>query len=351
MVDDGRGSGGRRQRPKASSARRSRRAAAGAHRYAAIDLGTHNCRLLIAEPLPGERLRVIEAMSRPVRLGEGLAACGCLGEAPMARTLAALSVFAARLDALNVVRIDAIATEACRRAANVDAFLARAAAATGLAIRVIDPAEEAALTLKGCAGLLDPGCTRALLFDIGGGSTEVTWAAHDRGRGVRPLALVSLPIGVVELAERYGSDRVGAATYQAMTAEIAARLAERVAAVPDGAGAGMQMLGTSGTVTTLAALHLGLGTYDRNRVDGVEIDFAAIAALSARLVDLDRRARAAIACIGPDRADLVVAGCAFLEAICRRWPVGRLTVADRGIREGLLLNLMAEDAAAAGGVR
>lgn len=336
--------------------RQPHRAAAHATRYAAIDLGTHNCRMLVAERLETGRPRIIEAMSRPVRLGEGLAASGRLGEAPMARAIDALSACAQRLRALHVTHVDTIATEACRRAANAEEFVARARAATGLPVRIITPEEEAALTLNGCTGLLDPRAERALLFDIGGGSTEVMWVAHDGGRGARPLALISLPLGVVTLAERYGGDRISVATYQAMSGEIEERLA--AAALPPLAGDalagdalagdaigghGVQMLGTSGTVTTLGALHLGLGAYDRNRVDGIEISFAAIAALSVWLIGLDYRERAAIACIGRERADLVIAGCAILDAICRRWPVGRLTVADRGIREGILLALMHAD--------
>lgn len=320
--------------------------AAGTPRYAAIDLGTHNCRMLVAEPRPGDGLRIIEAMSRPVRLGEGLAARGALGEQPMARAIEALGACVARLRALHVRRVHAIATEACRRAANAAAFVARTEAATGLELRIISPEEEAALTLKGCAGLLDRRAPMALMFDIGGGSTEVMAVCRDHRQAPRPVAMVSLPVGVVGLAERFGGDRVGSEAYRAMVSDVEDRLAGAAASLlPDGAAiAGRtQMLGTSGTVTTLAALHLGLGAYDRHRVDGTEIGFDAISALSARLRELDFRGRAAVACIGPNRADLVVAGCAILEAICRRWPVGRLTVADRGIREGVLLTLMAED--------
>ncbi len=349
------GEHGRAPGEPVSDRRQPHRAAAHATRYAAIDLGTHNCRMLVAERLETGRPRIIEAMSRPVRLGEGLAASGRLGEAPMARAIDALSACAHRLRALHVGHVDTIATEACRRATNAEEFVARARAATGLPIRIITPEEEAALTLNGCTGLLDPRAERALLFDIGGGSTEVMWVAHDGGRGARPLALISLPLGVVTLAERYGGDRISVATYQAMSGEIEERLA--AAALPPLAGDaigghGVQMLGTSGTVTTLGALHLGLGAYDRNRVDGIEISFAAIAALSVWLISLDYRERAAIACIGRERADLVIAGCAILDAICRRWPVGRLTVADRGIREGILLALMhADDTTSKGGAR
>ena len=316
--------------------------------YGALDLGTNNCRLLIARPTRTE-FRVIDAFSRIVRLGEGLGGSGWLAEAAMERTLEALSVCANKLRRRRVTRLRAVATEACRRAANGADFLERVQDETGIALEVITPVEEARLALTGCAPLLDEGVPNALVFDIGGGSTQIGWLAADEadekrraGRRIplTPRASVSVPYGVVALAERRGS---GEQAYEALVAEVSEALApfERDHRVNDLAGSGrLQMLGTSGTVTTLVGLHKGLPRYIRDRVDGEHLDFETIRALSRRIAGMTHKERAAQPCIGPERADLVVAGCAILEAICRTWPVGRLRVADRGLREGILVSLM-----------
>jgi len=322
--------------------------------YAAIDLGTHNARLLIAAAVSRYRFRIVDAYSRAVRLGEGLAVNASLGEPAMSRAIDALAVCAARIRRAAVGRVRAVATQACRQAANGDAFLARAAAETGIQLTPITAVEEAELTLAGCAQLVNPSCRHVLMFDIGGGSTEVMWVKQTHGFTPRIHAMASLPYGVVSFAERYGSDRVPPDSYRAMVAAVDADLARFDAENGIGAalaGGGVQMLGSSGTVTTLAAVHLALPHYQRSRVDGVVVDFDAMARVSRRLAAADLAGRAAVPCIGSDRADLVVAGCAILEAICRRWPVGRLTVADRGIREGLLLAMMNEDWLADDGVR
>ena len=316
--------------------------------YGAVDLGTHNCRLLIARVEDERRMRVIGSFSRAVRLGEGVAVNGRLAEPAIERALGALEVCAGRMRGAGVRRSRGIATEACRRADNGPAFLERVEAETGIALKPVTPAEEARLTLAGCVRHLDRRYPRVLLFDIGGGSTEVTWIEQAPGRPPRATGLVSLPHGVVTFAERFGGDRIGADGYAEMTRTIDAALAAfdaEHAIARDVADGKVQMLGTSGTVTTLAALHLGLRRYDRRRVDGLDIGFDDIAAVSAGLAASDWSGRAANPCIGPVRADLVVAGCAILEAICRRWPVGRLRVADRGIREGLLLAMIAAERA------
>jgi exopolyphosphatase/guanosine-5'-triphosphate,3'-diphosphate pyrophosphatase len=312
--------------------------------YAAVDLGTHNCRLLIARAEGDGRLAVVEALSRPVRLGEGLLASGLLGAAAMTRTVRALALCAGRIGRAGVVASRAVATEAGRRAGNAAAFFARVEASTGLAVEPIDADEEARLTLLGCAPLIEPGFPHLLLFDIGGGSTDIVWAERPASGPPRLLASLSLAAGVVGFAERFGGDRISEAGFAAMAEAIEPELAafddrHRIGAAI--ARHEVQMIGTSGTVTTLAALSLGLGRYRRSRVDGRTIGFDRIAALNAALAATDRPTRAAIGCIGPDRADLVPAGCAILQAICRRWPVGRLTVADRGLREGLILALHA----------
>ncbi len=330
---------GRQGRPAAATAGQA------AALYAAVDLGTHNCRLLIARAGNDGRLGVVEAFSRTVRLGEGLTRHASLSEAAMVRAIAALNVCAERIADAQVRRTRAVATEACRRANNADEFVARVRLATGIDLQLISPMDEARMTLLACADLLDPRYPWVLLFDIGGGSTEVVWAAQRPGRPPQLLATMSLDSGVVTFAERYGGDRVDADSFAAMAGVVGSRLRPFDAAhdIATAVAAGqVQMVGTSGTVTTLAALSLGLGRYRRARVDGRAIHFADIDSLIAQLTVTDWAARAANLCIGPERADLVIAGCAILNAICRLWPVGRIRVADRGVREGLILAMHAE---------
>jgi exopolyphosphatase / guanosine-5'-triphosphate,3'-diphosphate pyrophosphatase len=313
--------------------------------YAALDLGTNNCRLLVARGA-GAGFRVIDAFSRIVRLGEGLGASGSLSEAAMERTLAALKVCAAKITHRGVTRARYVATEACRRAANCDEFLTRVQQTTGIAIETITTDEEARLAVAGCAPLLDRRQPYAIVFDIGGGSTELVWVrlgAPPAG-GAEILGSISLPFGVVTFTERYGGDVISPDAYAAMVQEARdamSAFAQRFDIGKGLAAGGVQMLGSSGTVTTLGGIHLNLPRYIRSVVDGSMLNFAAIAAISARLATMSCTERAAYPCIGTDRADLVVAGCAILEAICALWPVGQLRVADRGIREGILFNLLA----------
>jgi exopolyphosphatase/guanosine-5'-triphosphate,3'-diphosphate pyrophosphatase len=321
------------------------------HTYAAIDLGSNNCRLLIARPAKAG-FRVFDGFSRLVRLGEGVGASGVLSEAAMARTVEALGICARKMSQRGVTRARAIATEACRRAANRDVFLERVADETGIALDIISSREEARLALVGCLPLLDADALRALVVDIGGGSTELVWLRCDGARPHEVTAWTSLPCGVVTLAETHGGDRVPRAAYEAMVERVRALLAPFEAANGLGreiAAGSVQMLGTSGTVTTIAGVFLDLPRYSRARVDGLWLRFADIEATSARLRALDYAARAAIPSVGPRRADLVVAGCAILEAIRRAWPVDRLRVADRGLREGMLLGMMGDDQHGAGG--
>jgi len=310
--------------------------------YAAVDLGTNNCRLLVARPADGG-FRVIDAFSRVVRLGEGLAASGILSESAMRRTLEALAICASKMRRRGVTTVRAVATEACRRAENCGEFLDRTRRATGIRLEIISSAEEGRLALDGCAPLLTSDPPHALVFDIGGGSTELNWIEIDADKRTTVLGSVSLPFGVVTLSERYGSGRLGDAGYERMVAEVSEALEDfeaRHRIAPMVARGMVQMLGTSGTVTTLAGVHLRLERYRRAVIDGYTLDFAAIASVSRRLADMDCEERAALPCIGSERADLVVAGCAILEAICRLWPVGRVRVADRGLREGILFRLM-----------
>jgi exopolyphosphatase / guanosine-5'-triphosphate,3'-diphosphate pyrophosphatase len=316
-----------------------------APQYAALDLGTNNCRLLVARPA-GAGFRVVDAFSRIIRLGEGLAASGVLSEDAVARALDALKICADKIAARGVAAGRYVATEACRQAANCEAFLARVREEIGIEIEIISSTEEARLVVAGCSPLLNPRIPYAIVFDIGGGSTEIVWLRLWSGRyRARPeiLGSVSLPFGVVTLTDRFGGIEVSPATYRAMVAEAVAALAtfERNHDIQRHVRTGrVQMLGSSGTVTTLAGIHLALPRYTRALVDGSVLTFGQISVVSAHLAGLDLAGRAANPCIGRERADLVLSGCAILDAICATWPVGRLRVADRGVREGILFDLM-----------
>ncbi len=310
--------------------------------FAALDLGTNNCRLLVATPAPGG-FRVVDAFSRIVRLGEGMGNSGVLSEAAMERTIDALKVCAAKIRRQGVARARMVATEACRRADNCQDFVDRTRRVTGLDLEIISSGEEARLSLAGCAPLLDASGGWALVFDIGGGSTELSWARLVDGRP-EVEGCVSLPLGVVTLGERFPHGCPQA--YADMVAEVGALLDPFDAQYGIStvlAGGGVQMLGSSGTVTTLAGVHLDLPRYDRSRVDGYRLAFEAIEEVTRRIAGMPIDERERHPCIGRERADLVLAGCAILEAICRRWPVGMIRVADRGVREGILLALMAEE--------
>ena len=334
-----------RTRPTPAGARRGPRPAPV---YGALDLGTNNCRLLIARPARGG-FRVLDGFSRVVRLGEGIAERGTLSEAAMARAVEALRVCADKLARRNVARARAIATEACRQAGNCGEFVARVRDETGLDLEIISSREEAELTLAGCLPLLDPACPHALVFDVGGGSAELVWLCLRPPGPPEILGWVSLPCGVVTLTERNGSHDFTAAAYAALVEEIAAQLApfEGRFRIREQIAAGrVQMLGTAGTVTTVAGINMGLPRYNRSLVDGCYLSFEAIARITAALAGSTYAERLANPCIGDSRADLVVAGCAVLDAICRTWPVGALRVADRGVREGILVELIRAAAAA-----
>lgn len=316
--------------------------------YAALDLGTNNCRLLIARP-SGPDFTVIDAFSRVVRLGEGLAMSGRLSEAAMERAMGALHICAEKLRRRNVQLARSVATEACRRAANGAEFIARVRAETGIALDIISAQEEARLAVLGCHVLLDRGTGPAIIFDIGGGSTELV-LVEAGGAVPRIIDWQSVPWGVVSLSDTIGRDEGAsgeqrANRYRAMrrtVLESFAPFAERIS----GARAStetIRLLGTSGTVTTLASLHLELTHYDRRAVDGLIVPAPAMRAISDRLSTMPFDERRTLPCIGPDRADLVVAGCAILESILDIWPAAQLGVADRGIREGILRSLMAID--------
>lgn len=322
--------------------------------FAALDLGTNNCRLLVAAPAR-DGFRVVDAYSRIVRLGEGLSQTGRLQPAAMDRALAALSICAERINRRGAPKMRAIATQACRSAENGPEFLDRVARETGLRLQIITPREEARLSVAGCVNLLDRETHAALVLDVGGGSTELSWvdlaAVPGDRRASQPLrvppirAWLSVPIGVVTLAEQFPEQRPGEQDWfrrmvEAVKAPIMAfRHADSIREVFDDGRA--HLIGTSGAITSLAGLHLGLDRYDRSRVDGLWLTRADCETTAERLLSLDPRQRATQPCIGPDRADLVLAGAAILQAVQEAWPCARVRVADRGLREGLLLSLMA----------
>jgi len=332
------------------------------HLYAALDLGTNNCRLLIARPAaagggrPG--FRVVDSFSRIVRLGEGLSRTGRLSQAAIERTLGALEICRYKMAARGVTRARLIATEACRSAQNGAEFLAKVREATGLELEIVDRETEAHLAAAGSASLADAAAEGVLLFDIGGGSSEIVWlgradsVARD---GARPMDFAlrervrfwaSLKLGVVTLAEKFGGLDVSDETFEAMIDHVAGELENFVLMV----GAEQRcerfhLLGTSGTVTTIAGVFLGLTRYDRRRVDGLWMSSDEVNHAVAALRKMTYGERAANGCIGLGRADLVLAGCAILEAIRRAFPADRVRIADRGLREGILLQLMSADRA------
>lgn len=326
--------------------------------YGALDLGTNNCRLLLARP-SRRGFKVIDAFSRIIRLGEGLAQNGELSEDAMVRTIDALKVCARKLDRHRVKRARFIATEACRIAKNSDDFLQRAKQQSGLEIEVLTPEAEAGLAVQGCASLIDSRVRYVLVFDIGGGSSELIWLdlakrnTESRGTHVERVEAVqimdawtSLPIGVVTLAEKFGGRHVTEDSFESMVAYVTGLIApfeetygyqNKIKTHP------AHLLGTSGTVTTVAGIKLNLPRYDRSRVDGLWLDADEARDVSYDLLRQSYEDRVRQPCIGLDRADLVLAGCAILEAVMRIWPCPRLRVADRGLREGILATLMTED--------
>jgi exopolyphosphatase/guanosine-5'-triphosphate,3'-diphosphate pyrophosphatase len=314
------------------------------HTYGAVDLGTNNCRLLIARPDDGT-FTVLDAFSRVVKLGEGLGQTGRLSQPAMDRTVAALSICADKLRRRHVSLSRSVATEACRRAENGREFVERVRVETGLALDIIPPQEEARLAVLGCHKLLEPGDGPALIFDIGGGSTELVLVEPGEV-SPRIRAWWSAPWGVVSLTETEGreaiegKDRVAA--YERMRQRVFRSFARFVDMLPE-SREDIRLLGTSGTVTTLASVHLALPSYDRRAVDGLQVPIESMREINAMIARMDLAERSALPCIGAERADMVVAGCAILDAILDIWPAERLGIADRGIREGILRALMARD--------
>ncbi|MBX9805953.1 MAG: Ppx/GppA family phosphatase [Alphaproteobacteria bacterium] len=319
---------------------------------AAIDLGTTSCRLLVARP-EGTSFRVVDSFSRVVRLGEGIQANNLLQPAAITRTLEALRICRDKISKNHVTKIRAVTTEACRRAENSADLLQKARTELGINIEVITPLEEARLALSGCAAILDPTIPYAVAFDIGGGSTEIIWLrllpSPKNRRSTIPIVEVidcaSLPFGVVTLSEIYGTRFTDFGIYDDLRQKVAgevARFSEKNNIISHIQNAEVQMAGTSGTVTTIGALHLKLPKYDRRFIDGLFLDLKDIHTVSAGLLAMTHLERAQSSCIGPGRADLVLMGTAILEGICDVWTLPRLRVADRGVREGILMDLLEE---------
>jgi len=330
--------------------------------FAALDLGTNNCRLLIGAP-NGEGFRVIDSFSRIVRLGEGLQRSGMLSDTAMDRAMGALHACAARLARRPVRAVRAIATEACRRAGNGEAFLKRVRSETGINFNIISTREEAELALESCAPLLRGAHAspqqnedaarpaqagqigrRALLFDIGGGSTELAWVRlSQNGAAPELIGYDSLPVGVVTLAEHFGHHGFEPDGYRDMVNHVRARLAafERIHCIGHELRVGgVHFLGTSGTVTTLAGVALNLARYRRPMVDGVRLTSEDAHKALKLLRGLGREGLDRHPCVGPERSAFVLPGCAIFEAISTVWPAPDVMVADRGLREGMLLRMM-----------
>lgn len=321
--------------------------------FAAIDLGTNNCRLLIARP-QGENFVVVDAFSRVVRLGEGLAQTGRLSDAAMDRALGALQICADKLMRRNVHLARSVATEACRRAENGADFIERVRDQTGIMLDIISAKEEARLAVLGCHLLLESGEGPAVVFDIGGGSTELVLVETRPDASPLIHDWQSVPWGVVSLTESCVAEPADAIGRAARYAQMCKLVRESLAPFAERAQAWLEerqgtvrprLLGTSGTVTTLASLHLELPQYDRNAVDGLIVQSDSMRRLCQSLAAMPADQRRAQPCIGRERSDLVVAGCAILEVILDLWPADRLGVADRGIREGILRGLMASGGA------
>ena len=320
--------------------------------YAALDLGTNNCRLLIARPHE-QSFRVLDGFTRIVRLGEGLSVTGKLSDAAMERTMEALKQCRNKLREHEPARMRLIATEACRAASNGEAFIERIRVELGMELEIVDRRTEAELAVTGCADLIEEESEGALMFDIGGGSSELAWLDFRGGRPRRQGRMAasirswqSLPVGVVSIAERFGGVDVTPESFEAMVAFVAnhlrefkgrGKLKQMIADHP------VHLIGTSGTVTTLAGLHLGLERYERQKVDGLWMQKGEVDATMAALLAMPFDRRVAHPCIGRDRADLVLPGCAIFEAIRREWPTERVRVADRGLREGILISLIDAD--------
>ncbi|MBK1634544.1 Ppx/GppA phosphatase family protein [Rhodovulum adriaticum] len=333
--------------------------------YAALDLGTNSCRMLIAQP-KGSQFHVVDSFSKSVQLGTGLESSGRLSRASIGRTIQALRICKSKLEKHNVERMRLVATEACRRAINARDFIRLVRRETGLKLDIIQPEEEARLAVVSCAPLVSTRTDQLMVVDIGGGSTELVWIdlsavpRHDRPRSImrlhagfhakdspfpaaRVVDWISVPLGVATLREQFDDVEDDHARFALMSWFFEENLAEFAPYAAEQTKEGFQIIGTSGTVTTVAASHLGLRRYDRTKVDGLRMTSAQIDTVIRRYLDLGPDGRRADPRIGRDRHALIMSGAAILQALMRVWPTDRLSVADRGLREGLLYAQMSAD--------
>ena len=341
--------------------------------YAALDLGTNSCRMLIAQPR-GNEFHVVDSFSKSVRLGHGLEASGRLSRAAMHRTVSALRICQRKIKRHRVRRMRLVATEACRRASNAEEFIRLVKRETGLRIDVIQPEEEARLAVVSCAPLVSTRTEQLLVIDIGGGSTELVWLdlslvpPADRQRALmrlhrgfagadtcfpaaRVVDWISVPLGVATLKDQFDDVEDDGARFALMSCFFEEKLAafSPYHDAADQAREGFQIIGTSGTVTTVAASHLGLRRYDRNKVDGLMMTSDQIDAVVNEYLALGPVGRRMDPRIGRDRHSLIMSGAAILQALLRIWPTDRLSVADRGLREALLYAQMCSDGVLDGG--
>lgn len=336
--------------------------------YAALDLGTNSCRMLIARPSP-EGMAIVDAFSRSVQLGQELEKSGRISARGMARTLQALNICAGKLRRHNVSSMRLVATEACRRAKNGREFMHRIRQETGLNLEIIKPEEEARLALLSSVPLVTPDARKVLVIDIGGGSTELIWISLENvdeqmrtqslfelrpssdsknmvsGTGAQVVDWISVPLGVATLLQKYSDVDDDEARFALMSCAFEDALSGFLPYddLDIGNLDGLMMIGTSGTVTTLGSLHLKLPKYDRNIVDGMYLGRTEIDAVIRNFLVLGPEGRLKAPEIGRDRAELIMSGSAILQTIMRMWPVEKIRVADRGLREGILLSLMRKD--------
>ncbi|NNE52933.1 MAG: Ppx/GppA family phosphatase [Sulfitobacter sp.] len=335
--------------------------------YAALDLGTNSCRMLIAQP-KGSGFQVVDSFSKSVQLGAGLERTGRLSRGSMTRTIQALRICQQKLRRNNVRRMRLVATEACRRAHNGADFMRRIQRETGLTLDIIEPEEEAQLAVISCAPLVSRKTENLLVVDIGGGSTELVWIdvkqvpKRDRAQAIMrlhggfnqvksdlPAAKVvdwiSVPLGVATLRDQFTDVEDDAARFALMSWFFEENLADFTPYQSAQPQENFQIVGTSGTVTTVAASHLGLRRYDRTKVDGLRMTSDQIDRVIRSYLTMGPQGRRSDPRIGSDRSALIMSGAAILQALMRLWPTNRLSVADRGLREGLLYAQMSADGA------
>ncbi len=329
------------------------------HNYAALDLGTNNCRLLIASQRENTAnefaLNVVDSYSRIVRLGEGISETGRFTDEAMNRTIEALSQCQKKLEKHQIKAARFIATEACRQAANTPQFLLRVKRETGLDIEVISAADEANLAFRGCVSLVKATPPRALMLDIGGGSTEFMWVEVDNNKKHAPhlpvvshkvLDWFSMPHGVMNLSEKFGGAQFTEVYFEEMVDYLVQQLLKfrRCEEIAEAVSRNdVQLFSTSGTVTTLAAIYLGLPRYERSKIDGITLEVKQLHIATQSILDMRASERFHHPCIGSDRSDYIISGCAIFEALCRICPVKEITIADRGVREGIIFSLIVDE--------